>query len=293
MDQSDQDNGDLGFNKEVDEINDKVIQNGEIEAPKTHGSESSSRKFSRKLSRRMIMAYYHEDGQICPRTIKQHCPDHGEEDMNNPEILVGDDPSMNLNSVPGFPGVGGFGYSALGGYGGAGDGMGMPGMNFSRQSSEYGGFGQGMGMGFSGMGGMNTFDVDMAGLDGGLDLESLGIDADSDIGKLLASDGADGLGDMGDMSSMMGMGPGMGGMNPMMGMGPAGMNPMMSMANGMGGMSPMMGSGMGGLSSMLGPGGKWPYDQATQMQLSGMNPELVGQYGKYQQFSVLSLFICP
>ena len=32
----------------------------------------------RKLSRKMVtmMAYLHEDGKYCPRTINEHCPEH-------------------------------------------------------------------------------------------------------------------------------------------------------------------------------------------------------------------------
>ena len=249
--------------------------------------DSGGKKISRKLSKRFVTmeAYYHEDGKICPRTIKEYCADHDEKDINNPEIVQADASPLNLNSVPGFPGVGGFGYA-----GGFSDGM--PGMNYSRFSSmEHGaegmnfggGFGGDMGMGghkmsyssmMGGMGGgmdMSGMGADIAGMDG-LDLESLGIDANSDIGKLLSSEigGAGGEGDM--KNAMFGVGP-TGMMNPMMGAGLGGnISPMMGQAGG--NMNPMVGNF--GLS----PGGSWPYDQATQMQLGGMNPEMYGQYNQ-------------
>ena len=70
------------------------------------------RKVSRKVSRKMIVAYVHEDGLYCPRTINLHCQEHDGEDMNG----ISQGTTLDLNSIPGFPGVGGMTGMGMGGF---------------------------------------------------------------------------------------------------------------------------------------------------------------------------------
>ena len=207
----------------------------------------------RKLSRKMIMAYFHEDGEYCPRTINKHCPEHDHEDTKTAEMMPGG--PMDLNSIPGFPGVGGMGFPG-GGLPGFGEGMpgfggGIPGMDFGQGTgmTDLGGMMSGADLGFGG-------DMSLAGMGNGLGLSMPG---------------------MGDMT--MGMTGGLG-----FGMGLPGDPSMSGLADlGIGGMNGMDGS-MGDMKMGLGlgPGASWPYDSATQMQLSGLSPDLAGHFnGKF------------
>ena len=204
----------------------------------------------RKVSRKMIVAYIHEDGVYCPRTINQHCPEHEGEDMND----ISEGLTLDLNSVPGFPGVGGLGLQAQGGFPGLDGGLGMPGgIPFG-----YGGPMDGsMGLGGGGMDGL--------GFPGGLD----------------------GLGFPGGLEGL----PGMSGQPGEEGA--AGFPGLFNGNMGLGGGLPGEFGGLGGpgIPGGLGPGGpgevggvpglgpvNWPYDQATQEQLSGMSPD----FGQFQ-----------
>ena len=212
----------------------------------------------RKLSRKMVtmMAYLHDDGKYCPRTFNEHCPQHEEDDMKLAEIIgnassFGGQP-MDLNSIPGFPGIGEMGSLMSGGLGQMPGGLGgMSGMDF----------GNGM------MGG----DLNLSGLEGDMSLAGL---SGPDMGMSMA-----GLG--GDLGAGLGSGLGMG-----MGMGLAG-----GFAMGSGGDLGM--SGLGGLGSPLngiegmgnqhgkvglGHGVNWPYDAATQMQLTGLSQDPSGGF---------------
>ena len=124
----------------------------------------------RKLSRKMVtmMAYLHDDGKYCPRTINEHCPEHEDGDMKLAEIMgnvngFGGQP-MDLNSIPGFPGVGGMvGVGIPGLSGGLG---GMSAMNFAPGTTEIGGM-MGGGLNLPGLGGDMSFagtDMGMAGI---------------------------------------------------------------------------------------------------------------------------------
>ena len=202
----------------------------------------------RKLSRKMVtlIAYLHEDGKYCPRTINEHCPEHDQDDAQTAEMIPGG--QMDLNSVPGFPGVGGMSFSGGGLPGMPGFGGGIPGMDF----------GPGM--------------TDLGGMMGGADL-GLGGDMSMGNGLGLSMPG------MGDMTMGMTGGLGFG-----MGMGLPGDPSMSGLADlGIGGMNGMDGS-MGDMKMGLGlgPGASWPYDSATQMQLSGLSPDLAGHFnGKF------------
>ena len=200
----------------------------------------------RKLSRKMVtmMAYLHDDGKYCPRTINEHCPEHEDDDMKLAEMMgnvngFGDQP-MDLNCIPGFPGVGGMGIPGLSG------GMGMPGMNFAPGTTDIGGMMAGAGgLNLSGLGG----DMSFAGADMGLSGMSMA-----------------GLG--GDLGAGLG-----GGLS--MGMGEYGMS-------GLGNLSL---DGMGNQPG-LEQGVSWPYDAATQMQLTGMSQDpSSGFNGKLNEFA--------
>ena len=203
----------------------------------------------RKLSRKMIMAYFHEDGEYCPRTITKHCPEHDHEDTKTAEMMPGG--TMDFNSIPGFPGVGGMGFPGGGLPGMPGFGGGMPGIDFGQGTgmTDLGGMMSGADLGFGG-------DMSLAGMGNGLGLSMPG---------------------MGDLS--MGMPGGLG-----FGMGLPGDPSMSGLADlGIGGMNGMDGS-MGDMKMGLGlgPGASWPYDSATQMQLSGLSPDLAGHFnGKF------------
>ena len=229
---------------------------GEIDQPKPDIPTRMLSPSKRKLSRKMVtlMAYFHEDGKYCPRMINEHCDEHVKDDMNDAEM------SMDLNNVPGFPGVGGMG---MGGMGGMGFGGTFPGMDTMA----------GMSGGDLGMGGMSEMNYPGMGADMGLGLVGdVGIGDLGDMSKLSMSGGLSGLPGMSGGLPMQGMSGGMpmqemsGGM-PMPGMG-GGM-----LLQGMSGGMPM--PSMPGMPGMPGDmtGGSWPYDTATQMQLSGMSPD--------------------
>ena len=211
-----------------------------IQDPLNDKTEPSSPN-KRKLSRKMVtmMAYLHDDGKYCPRTINEHCPEHEDSDMKVAEMMgmvngFGDQP-MDLNSIPGFPGVGGIGIPGLSG------GMGMPGLS-------------------GGLGGMNLVPgtTDIGGMiAGGLNLSGLGGDmsfAGDDMG--MSGMSMSGLG--GDLGAGLGGGLGMG-----MGLGSEY------------GMSGLGNLGLDGMGNQLGleQGVSWPYDAATQMQLTGMSQD--------------------
>ena len=197
----------------------------------------------RKLSTKMVTlrGYFHDDGEYCPRTINKHCPEHDQDDTQTAEMMPGG--PMDLNSIPGFPGVGGMGFSGGGLPGMPGFGGGMPGMEFGQGMADLGGMMNGADLGFGG-------DMSLAGMGNGLGLSMPG---------------------MGDMSMGMPGGLGFG-----MGMGLPG-DPSMSGLADLGiGMDGSMGDMKMGLG--LGPGASWPYDSATQMQLSGLSPDLAGNF---------------
>lgn len=219
-----------------------------IQDPLNDKTEPSSPN-KRKLSRKMVtmMAYLHDDGKYCPRTINEHCPEHEDSDMKLAEMMgkvngFGDQP-MDLNSIPGFPGVGGIGIPGLSG------GMGMPGIP--------GGLG--------GISGMNLVPgtTDIGGMmGGGLNLSGLGGDmsfAGDDMG--MSGMSMSGLG--GDLGAGLGGGLGMG-----MGLGSEY------------GMSGFGNLGLDGMGNQLGleQGVSWPYDAATQMQLTGMSQDPSGGF---------------
>ena len=209
----------------------------------------------RKLSRKMVtmMAYLHDDGKYCPRTINEHCPEHEDGDMKLAEIMgnvngFGGQP-MDLNSIPGFPGVGGMGGVGIPGLsGGLG---GMSAMNFAPGTTEIGGM-MGGGLNLPGLGGDMSFagtDMGMA----GISMAGLGGDLAAGLGGEL------------------GLGMGMGGMGM----------PGLSGGMGMSGLGGDMGiSGFDGMGNQLGleQGVSWPYDAATQMQLTGMSKDPGGGF---------------
>ena len=237
-----------------------------IQDPLNDKTEPSSPN-KRKLSRKMVtmMAYLHDDGKYCPRTINEHCPEHEDSDMKLAEMMgkvnsFGDQP-MDLNSIPGFPGVGGMGMSGLSG------GMGMPGLSGGMgMSGLSGGLGMpGLSGGLGGISGMNLVPgtTDIGGMmGGGLNLSGLGGDmsfAGDDLG--MSGMSMSGLG--GDLGAGLGGGLGMG-----MGLGSEY------------GMSGFGNHGLDGLGNQLGleQGVSWPYDAATQMQLTGMSQDPSGGF---------------
>ena len=219
----------------------------------------------RKLSRKMVtmMAYLHDDGKYCPRTINEHCPEHEDDDMKLAEMMgnvngFGGQP-MDLNSIPGFPGVGG-----MGGIPGLSGGLGgMSAMNFAPGTADIGGM-MGGGLNLSGLGGDMSFaggDMGMA----GLSMAGLG----GDLAAGLGGDLGMGMGGMGmpGLSGGMGM-PGLSG-----GMGMPGLGGEM-------GTSVLGNLGLDGIGNQLGleQGVSWPYDAATQMQLTGMSQDPGGGF---------------
>ena len=210
----------------------------------------------RKLSRKMVtmMAYLHDDGKYCPRTINEHCPEHEDDDMKLAEMMGNGNSfagqPMDLNSIPGFPGVGG-----MGGIPGLSGGLGgMSSMNFPPGTADIGGM-MGGGLNLSGLGGDMSFagaDIGMA----GLPMAGLGGDLAAGLGGDLGM-GMGGIG-MPGLSGGMGM-PGLGGEM---------------------GTSVLGNLGLDGMGNQLGleQGVSWPYDAATQMQLTGMSQDPGGGF---------------